>query len=681
VLSPRNRTVALLTAAATLLSTVVIGLAAAPAANAATCPASEAEARIAIEDLNNGFGNDFSGCSFAGYNLSGLAFNPLTSFDNASFDNADLSGSFTNEASFSNASFVGATMVGFNAAAGGYTRFDNANLTNANLTNANLTNAYALDSVWTGATLRGANLENAYLYLADLRDADLSTAQMRDAYLSDARLDNANLTNANLWRTYLNQANLTNADLSGAVLDARTNLDNANLTGANLTGITGSDVNFTGSNVTGTNWSGLILGDLLDRFVGLGGLNLTGANFTNANLSGVIVTDANFTDVTWTGATCPDGQRDIAHVDLACDNPLDTTDPTIDPIVNGISGENGWFTSDVTVTWTCGDDTYLDSCTEPTTVTAEGTTVVSGTASDAAGNSTTVDYEVNIDRVAPTISLQVDGTPNSDGSYNAPVDFTFVCDDATSGAVNCPTGGTLTVNGLTSFTATVYDNAGNKTSLPVTVRLVGGTDPFTLGVPVITGVTPGKTYPYGTKLKPTCTATTTWTAAVVTAPTGTDAVVDEPTCTGKTTVADNGRVNTYKYKATASYTAYGVTRTTTKTVTWYTAAKPVEVGIKIPALQTTKSGMPIVAGGFRYGVKITVPKGTTGTPKWLLSVRTDKDGKTGNPTVVLKGIKFKKVNATTWLVTYSPTKAQKGQYRKFAIAIGGKRYTATTYVK
>ena len=91
----------------------------------------------------------------------------------------------------------------------------------------------------------------------------------------------------------------------------------------------------------------------------------------------------------------------------------------------------GWHSGPVTVTFVCTDVVGLASCPGPTTVTAEGETVVSGTATDVAGNQTPASVTVRVDALAPAVALT---SPTADlTTTDASVTLTGTVSDAGSG--------------------------------------------------------------------------------------------------------------------------------------------------------------------------------------------------------------------------------------------------------
>lgn len=199
--------------------------------------------------------------------------------------------------------------------------------------------------------------------------------------------------------------------------------------------------------------------------------------------------DADNADIPTTSApyeatiTTPDGTRNESGktlVSLRTQNGVvtvlgqsfaasDTTPPVIaDPAVSGARGTNGWYTSDVTVTWQVTDAESMIADTTgcgPTTVGAEttGSTIVC-TATSAGGTSSK-SVTIKLDKTPPTNVVGTpDRQPNAAGWYNAPVTVAFSGQDATSGilAEGCTS---PAYSGPDSAAASVSgsctDNAGN----------------------------------------------------------------------------------------------------------------------------------------------------------------------------------------------------------------------------
>jgi hypothetical protein len=186
----------------------------------------------------------------------------------------------------------------------------------------------------------------------------------------------------------------------------------------------------------------------------------------------------------------------------------DTTPPVITYTIDGTKGQNDWYTTDVTLTWTVTDpDTAITSqvgC-DPVTITGDqGKTDYTCTATSGGGeNSVTV--TIGRDTIAPSITLTADRAPDVSGWYNHAINFTVEGTDATSGIASCNSN--FTYSNPDSATAalnrTCTDNAGN----------VGTSETFnfqydaTKPVVTVTGVTEGSVYVQGSVPVAGCTTT------------------------------------------------------------------------------------------------------------------------------------------------------------------------------
>ena len=127
----------------------------------------------------------------------------------------------------------------------------------------------------------------------------------------------------------------------------------------------------------------------------------------------------------------------------------DTSPPTITASISPAANAAGWIGGSATVTFACSDgDSGIPAgnCPTPVLVTADGTTVVTGTVFDAAGNQATAYAPVQVDGTAPSITASV--VPS--GWASAPsATVTFSCSDAPSGldAAGCPAPVTVTAEG------------------------------------------------------------------------------------------------------------------------------------------------------------------------------------------------------------------------------------------
>jgi len=167
---------------------------------------------------------------------------------------------------------------------------------------------------------------------------------------------------------------------------------------------------------------------------------------------------------------------------IATDNAGNTaTDPatvSIDktPPAIGIAGDrepnaNGWYNAAVTLSFTCGDAlSGVISCPAPQTLGEGASQQVSGTTTDAAGNTANASKTgINVDQTPPTLSGAATTSPNANGWYRGDVVIAWSCSDALSGIDGaCPASSSLTGEGSSiSASATVPDKAGNATSRTV----------------------------------------------------------------------------------------------------------------------------------------------------------------------------------------------------------------------
>lgn len=151
--------------------------------------------------------------------------------------------------------------------------------------------------------------------------------------------------------------------------------------------------------------------------------------------------------------------------------PLDTTPPVITPVVTGTLGNNGWYTSDVNVSWTVTDpESSISSksgCDTTVLNTDTAGTVLTCTATSAGGTSTN-SITIKRDATTPTITGAATTSPNANGWYNGPVTIHYTSSDSLSGLVATPADTVISTEGAAqSVTQTVTDLAGNTASVTV----------------------------------------------------------------------------------------------------------------------------------------------------------------------------------------------------------------------
>jgi hypothetical protein len=151
----------------------------------------------------------------------------------------------------------------------------------------------------------------------------------------------------------------------------------------------------------------------------------------------------------------------------------DVTAPRAAPSITSGGGLDGWSTTDVTVNWGWNDGIGSagidpDHCTFESTSTGEGSALLlTATCTDLAGNVSTAEYTVKVDKTAPTVTCDpaptyvVGGTPESG--------LSAIVTDALSGPASSPVTaevvvGDLVASGMFEKSLTGYDVAGNATT-------------------------------------------------------------------------------------------------------------------------------------------------------------------------------------------------------------------------
>jgi hypothetical protein len=197
--------------------------------------------------------------------------------------------------------------------------------------------------------------------------------------------------------------------------------------------------------------------------------SITSNSPTGAGPVGVTVTTTGLLPGTYTGklvgtATSGGTENYFFKLTIAAG---DTSPPVITKVITGTLGDNGWYTSDVSIDWTVSDPesaVIIDSGCVDTTITSDtaGTTLTCE--AHSAGGSSSDSVTIMRDATAPTISGSATPSPNTDGWNNADVTVSFTCGDALSGIFSCTADSTLVEGADQSVTGTAKDNAGNTDS-------------------------------------------------------------------------------------------------------------------------------------------------------------------------------------------------------------------------
>jgi Glucodextranase, domain B len=161
---------------------------------------------------------------------------------------------------------------------------------------------------------------------------------------------------------------------------------------------------------------------------------------------------------------------------------VDTTPPTIAAVVNPAANAAGWHMSNPTVSFTCSDsESGIASCPGPITVSTEGANqIITGTATDKAGNSASANVFISLDKTVPVLTIA--SPSNGTSVSSSPVKVTGTASDSLSGIATVLCNGNPASlsnstfscdvplnNGPNTITAEAIDVAGNTGSLSISV--------------------------------------------------------------------------------------------------------------------------------------------------------------------------------------------------------------------
>lgn len=192
---------------------------------------------------------------------------------------------------------------------------------------------------------------------------------------------------------------------------------------------------------------------------------------------------------------------------LIVNPPPDSTPPLITPAISGTLGNDSWYVSDVTVTWSVTDPessvTSTSGC-DPTTITADTTGLTLTCTATSAGGTASQAVTIKRDATPPEILCAV---PDQSMWYGDNVSVSCSASDSTSGLAG-PSTFTLSTSvpvntetsAATTNSQTVSDYAGNTATA----------GPFTFKIdrkaPTVSCTVPDQTVWYAADVSVTCTA-------------------------------------------------------------------------------------------------------------------------------------------------------------------------------
>jgi hypothetical protein len=181
----------------------------------------------------------------------------------------------------------------------------------------------------------------------------------------------------------------------------------------------------------------------------------------------------NITNSNSTGAKLAAGGSSSYQVTVSAPPPpSDTTPPEISYKLDPASpdGDNGWYKSDVTLTWTVTEGESPDSlvttgCVDQNITADQPATTYSCSATSAGGSAGPESVTIKRDATLPTISGDRSPDANAYGWNDTDVAVSFQCEDNLSGVASCGPDQTLSSEGAgQSVTGKAVDEAGNSAS-------------------------------------------------------------------------------------------------------------------------------------------------------------------------------------------------------------------------
>ncbi len=151
----------------------------------------------------------------------------------------------------------------------------------------------------------------------------------------------------------------------------------------------------------------------------------------------------------------------------------DQTPPDVTPVVTGTLGTNGWYTSDISISWTVtdGESAITSPACTPTTVTTDTNSATFSCTATSDGGTTTKSVTVKRDATIPVVTPTVSGVMGNGGWYTSDVSVSWSVANGPSGATSNCVASTLSSNTASqTYTCSATSGAGLGGSGTVTVK-------------------------------------------------------------------------------------------------------------------------------------------------------------------------------------------------------------------
>lgn len=199
-------------------------------------------------------------------------------------------------------------------------------------------------------------------------------------------------------------------------------------------------------------------------------------------LRAIVTNPANALDCSAPGVPDLDCGSGFVLADRAVAQAQDATPPAVTPALSPAAptGEDGWWTSDVSVTWGVADagspTEAVDDCA-PAALTTDGERTSGCTARSAGGTTTAPAVTLRRDTTPPAVPVISGIAPGDFDPGAVPASATCTSSDATSGLASCVVGAIDASPGAHTVTATATDHAGLTSTASVAYTVGGPPEP------------------------------------------------------------------------------------------------------------------------------------------------------------------------------------------------------------